>query len=1034
MKQLLALAVLAGSLSLGYSATGAEGGPGLGLILDAPGEVPALSSTRPVHVRLQAAWDEVEGLEGIYDWSSVGPTISSLRGAGYEVMLSLSGSNPLYLAEGEYPSAYHEGSISAWSSFVRSAVRSFAGEIDVLEILDRADRLTPAEYAFLLKNSALAARAEAEAMSSSIRIAQAPVSLPALEWQMELWSFDSAAYIDILPVELGMETDRESAKGLLGAFRNESLLHPPAAELWGYVSDAGGAEPWEPLARAILGLTIGADKVLVRCGESYDRRAWLVGADRILAEGFAPAPLGGLRIVDDSLGTAAEAEPLGRFFSDEDFSTLIFYRLSGSPAELPQNRLIVDSRLLRNARVLDPASGTTLRVSSAPLEGDEGARAVRIPAGELPLLLLFEKGLSADGFELPPEEVETESSRELTAEEIIARHQQVQKVQDDLLERWSAAARIDFHFKFAQAGSSVAVSIDSNYFWERGGLVEWEQTDYYINGNKVRWKNIPELPFFQPEKVVTLPLDLTMDRTYEYRSVGRGRVEGREAYVLEFKPADTALATSLYRGKVWIDSETFVRLKASIVQTNLDAPVIANEERDHYRQEQGPRGEELWMLDHINGQQVWTAGGRNFVVEREVTFHSYEINPAVGDFERRRAEAYASNNQMLRDTEDGFRYLEREQDGSRTVKDELDSSQLLAAAGAFKDSSSGGVVPLAGVNYFDYDVAGKDIQLNVLFGGVLAFVTATKPDLFGKKIDATVDFTGVGIKLDDEFYQGEIELEPERIRRRAQYLSARLGFPSGPFFKFSLVGDIAWQSYYQDSDVVRRFNEVRDSLDLEFILPPDHTQLTGTLLAEFNRRGYNLSVAWSQASRSDWAEWGLVENLEGGGQQFCRADNALTFCDPIEPEAVYDSFSKWNISGSKEWRLPKFQKLRAEFDYLDGSDLDRFSQYAFSMFGSDGLSGFSGSGVRFDRGAILRTGYSFNLFEAIRFSAFLESAQVERLESGSGRQSFTGVGLSGNFIGPWKTVFNLSSGYALASDIPGLEGEFEFMLLVFKLF
>ena len=39
-----------------------------------------------------------------------------------------------------------------------------------------------------------------------------------------------------------------------------------------------------------------------------------------------------------------------------------------------------------------------------------------------------------------PEKIETESSRELTAEEIIARHQQVQKVQDDLIERWTAAA------------------------------------------------------------------------------------------------------------------------------------------------------------------------------------------------------------------------------------------------------------------------------------------------------------------------------------------------------------------------------------------------------------------------------------------------------------------------------------------------------------------------------------------------------------------------------------------------------------------
>ena len=58
--------------------------------------------------------------------------------------------------------------------------------------------------------------------------------------------------------------------------------------------------------------------------------------------------------------------------------------------------------------------------------------------------------------------------------------------------------------------------------------------------------------------------------------------------------------------------------------------------------------------------------------------------------------------------------------------------------------------------------------------------------------------------------------------------------------------------------------------------------------------------------------------------------------------------------------------MRAEINYLDGSDLDRFSRYEFSFFGDDRLNGFSGSGVRFDQGWIARAGYAFNLFEVIR--------------------------------------------------------------------
>ena len=106
------------------------------------------------------------------------------------------------------------------------------------------------------------------------------------------------------------------------------------------------------------------------------------------------------------------------------------------------------------------------------------------------------------------------------------------------------------------------------------------------------------------------------------------------------------------------------------------------------------------------------------MVRRELVFREFELNPDPVEFERRRADAYASNNQMLRDTDQGFRYLERQPDGTRTVKDRPGKHALLAAAGAFRDSSTDGVSPLGGVNYFDYDVRGKNIQLNAFFANL----------------------------------------------------------------------------------------------------------------------------------------------------------------------------------------------------------------------------------------------------------------------------------------------------------------------------
>ena len=159
-----------------------------------------------------------------------------------------------------------------------------------------------------------------------------------------------------------------------------------------------------------------------------------------------------------------------------------------------------------------------------------------------------------------------------------------------------ARGRVVFHYRLTQAGAGVDVAIESNSFWERGGELEWEQTDYYINGNRARWKKFPKLPLIQPEKVMTVPLDLTLDKTYTYTLRGEGDVDGRSAYILSFEPTAPDADDSLYRGRIWIDRETFVRLRTNLIQTHLEAPVLSNEENDLYAPIEGPNGETFWKL------------------------------------------------------------------------------------------------------------------------------------------------------------------------------------------------------------------------------------------------------------------------------------------------------------------------------------------------------------------------------------------------------------------------------------------------------
>jgi hypothetical protein len=235
---------------------------------------------------------------------------------------------------------------------------------------------------------------------------------------------------------------------------------------------------------------------------------WTAALGSVLADGYAPAPVRGLRLQAEGPTVGDPGRVLGRFFNERDFTSLVVYR---SPAVASGAGLVVDAAQLRDLRVLDPLTGRTRRARSEAAADGRG-RVIRVEAQDPPGVVVFRRPTATPGLGLETEEVDVERERGLTAEEIIARFQLLERDQEDRLERWTARGRIEFHFNLAPAVRNIDVSIDTQYFWERGGQLEWEQIAYYINGNKVRWKKFPELPIVQPEKVITLPLDLTLVR------------------------------------------------------------------------------------------------------------------------------------------------------------------------------------------------------------------------------------------------------------------------------------------------------------------------------------------------------------------------------------------------------------------------------------------------------------------------------------------------------------------------------------------
>ena len=1019
---------LAGSLALGTIHAAAEGaGPALGVVLDgieAPDTLAIADPAHPMDVRIAADWASIERSAGVYDWSSLDAAVAALASRGLRVTLCVRGDSALYPRDGGDGGAPGGAWLEAWTALLRSAVATFGPSLSAVEIGEDPDRAyAPAAYAFVLKTSSLAVRAEAKRVGTAVRVAQGRVAGSALAWQEELWGNDTAPYVDVLPVAIEVGDD---APSVVSAFALEAARHPPAVEIRAMVAAGSAEDDWASLREAVraLGASAASAMSTVSADPAVAARQARVAVElhARLADGYAPAPPGALRLVAPDGAPLESARLLGRFLRSRDLATLVVYQ---APAAAPdsQARLVLDTIDVKDPVVVDLLTGAQLRTGRAPIPGGP-ARALAIVPAAHPMAVLWERAaVNEPGLDLVPEDVAVATTRGLTAEEIIARNREVQRIQDDRLERWTARGRIDFHFKLAQGGSSLDVSIESNYYWRRGAALEWEQTRYYLNGNLVRWKSIPELPLIQPEKVVTLPLDLTFDKTYAYALAGEDTVEGRPAYVLTFDPSEPDAPKSLYRGRVWIDRETFVRLKVALLQTHLEPPVVSNDETDVYGQVVAPDGTPVTLLVRADGQQLWTAAGRNFVVRREVRFDEFEINPSAEAFDARLAAAYASRNQMLRDTDRGIRYLERTDAGGRAVKEQMDTNQLFALGGAFKDDAVDSVVPLAGVNWFDYDFLKKGVQFEVFFAGVYAYANLTDPSLAGSQIDLGVEASLVGLKLDDKLFVDGVEDVPQRIRRRSQYLSGRFGYPLGNFCKVAAIGEVVWNRYDDSSEGNEALaaRNAADGTSYDFVLPANNEVLSGALQLEFNRKGYSLTVRGGYARRSNWEPWGLYDPVTsayldatiGPGQR---------------------AYATWAASAFKEWYLPHFQKLKAEVAYLDGSDLDRFSQYRFGSFGDESLEGYAGTGVRFDRGLIARGGWAFNVANVIRFDLAVETARVRDATAGSGDQDHTGAGLSFNLVGPWKTIWQASYGRALRSDVASLEGKQEFLLVVLKLF
>jgi hypothetical protein len=565
--------------------------------------------------------------------------------------------------------------------------------------------------------------------------------------------------------------------------------------------------------------------------------------------------------------------------------------------------------------------------------------------------------------------VEVGASRGLTAEEIVARERAWDAGQREKVQSFIAEMKASLRFRIGEVNETFDLTILGPFYFRRGEPPDWEWDEFYLNGVKWKGKTLPKLPILQPEKVTALPLDIRLTEDYDYTLHGEATVSGRRAYHIVFVPRTTVGEKPIYRGSVWIDKETFALLRRDSVQLNLTGETLSNVQSEFYRPVPGQSGVLLPL--EIKGQQVFSTAGRTTAIERDVVMQSVRVNPP--DLPERRAAAYASQAQMIRDTEKGMRYLvpDAARPGERVVEEKISKKSTFGLLGAFYDDSLDYPLPLLGIQHFNFDLWGKGKQISVFFAGALLTANYTDPSLAGSRLDLGADLFAAAFPFGDVSYRGGKEVPDEKLKHLPAIFQVNVGHPLGPYVKASLGIFTKWDNFQRDKDT-----------GPVFIVPVDTFTDGAELKLVGNISGFNAIASGSYFRRRRWEFWGDPSTSEFDAKQ--------------------KQYWKYSLSVSKDRYFSGFRKLHLGLSYQSGANLDRFSKYEFGAFSGNPVRGYKTGSLRTESAFVGNISYGLNIEDIIRFEGFYDQALLKDKRSGFGNAYFSGAGLLASLNGPWQ--------------------------------
>jgi hypothetical protein len=790
-----------------------------------------------------------------------------------------------------------------------------------------------------------------------------------------------AAYCDT--IALGDTADWRDEVG-----RAASSLQRPTA----LVARAGQGADGAALAARYLDLLVGEgpdvalDAIVVTEGNAQ-ALAGLLGAYGVLARSIPAASNSAQRgaspvtFADEGGGAVAAR----RFVAGQSADEVALVRIGGT-AGSARPLLVTHARPGFDISCADAATGRRLpaTATTAPAAGSAARCAVDVSHV---LVSLHRKEADDRVFE----SVTVAGRAELRVEEVIARWQQFREAQRRALAHYTANCLLSLHFEPAGFGSGFDVSVRLREF-TAGADREWVQNDFLVNGVRFGNRRGFPLPQLEPEKVVTKPLDLSLDERYRYVLEGIETVDGVLCYVVRFEP--TRQDETLYSGKVWIDGVTFRQVRLALQQRGGSASNVVSHAETQEFQLVTSEGRQYNLFRAIAIQQVVNAAGRSLLLEKRYQFGDYAIN-AEG-FEAEKAAARASASAMFQDTPDGLRSLKKVGDG-RAIETVNTTRVRSLITGLFYEASYSVPIPMAGLSVADFNYRKTGTQVSLFFAGPILALNVSKQRT--PRLRVGLDLALSALPSNNRRYNGATDVSSQGVWAWEETIGGLVSWQATP--NWSLTGSSHW--------ALNLFRGTSDR-DAAFQVPGHGGSAYLTGESKLTKGGYAITTTVMSGNRLGWSR---SFGLDGS--------------EPLESR-----YWKYYAEVGKQFYIGSFTKAGLSASYYDGKSLDRFSRYQPSFLSRPRIHGIPGGADTFDAVGVIGGSYGFNAMEVVKFEGVYNHAWGRNKSESNRFRDYDGVEFNVSTAAPWGTLLQGTVSYAVRGNTDRYKTRWGLYLLLFK--